>query len=34
VADTSIGGINAPIIAGTHDIDDATKKLEENWIEL
>jgi NTE family protein len=34
VADTSIGGINAPIIAGTHDIDDATKKLEEFWIEL
>ena len=34
VAGTSIGGINAAIIAGTKDMDDASKKLEEFWIEL
>lgn len=34
IAGTSIGGINAAIIAGTKDVDDASKKLEEFWIEL
>ena len=34
VAGTSIGGINAAIIAGTKDADDASTKLEEFWIEL
>lgn len=34
MAGTSIGGKNAAIIAGTKDIENATKKLEEFWIEL
>lgn len=34
IAGTSIGGINAAIIAGTKDINDASKKLEEFWVEL
>ncbi len=34
VAGTSIGGINAAIIAGTKDKDNTARKLEEFWIEL
>ena len=34
VAGTSIGGINAAIIAGTKDKDNRARKLEEFWIEL
>ncbi|MDQ2685944.1 MAG: patatin-like phospholipase family protein, partial [Thermoproteota archaeon] len=34
VAGTSIGGINAAIIAGTKDKDNIARKLEEFWIEL
>jgi NTE family protein len=34
VAGTSIGGINAAIIAGTRETEDISRKLEEFWIEL
>jgi NTE family protein len=34
VAGTSIGGINAAIIAGTKEKEDISRKLEEFWIEL
>lgn len=34
IAGTSIGGINAAIIAGSRDEDNAAQKLEEFWIEL
>jgi NTE family protein len=34
IAGTSIGGINAAIIAGSKDEDNAAQKLEEFWIEL
>lgn len=34
VAGTSIGGINAAIIAGTKEIGEISRKLEEFWIEL
>ncbi|MGD9534991.1 MAG: patatin-like phospholipase family protein [Candidatus Nitrosocosmicus sp.] len=34
IAGTSIGGINAAIIAGSQDEDNAAQKLEEFWIEL
>ena len=32
IAGTSIGGINAAIIAGSRDEDNASQKLEEFWI--
>lgn len=34
IAGTSIGGINAAIIAGTKDMDDASNRLEDFWVEL